>query len=299
MARQVAQAQRSCLAALGAVMCAFRSRCGARMRTPPTREAVSPVKPWKMVKAVTSRRFPGDYRERLVYLALFSHTNSEGTCWPSLPTLAAETGLSRSVVSPAVLRLRDRGLVELESRKGRVNRYWLPAEQLLALVEEECAPVQNPDGLGNWSPSDITHPTANKTTPVQNQDGTSPEFGPEVVKEVAEGSSYYTHGHTASGNTGDSSHEEDPTHPNNKGSPGDDAPALTMDAVVAEIHAAAEALPQGHAEKALAIAETFRRDRLATVAHHQLGLLAKLAGVDRARFPTIRALVLAGSGVRR
>ncbi len=50
-----------------------------------------------------------------VYLYLDDRANKEGTCWPAIPTIARDTGLSQSTVRRALQDLRQEGL--LTSRK--------------------------------------------------------------------------------------------------------------------------------------------------------------------------------------
>ena len=64
----------------------------------------------------------------LVYHVLLDHASrATWTCWPSVRTIAARSGLSTAIVQPALIKLKDVGLVKVESgSQSRSNRYTLP-----------------------------------------------------------------------------------------------------------------------------------------------------------------------------
>jgi DNA-binding transcriptional ArsR family regulator len=85
---------------------------------------------------------------RLVALVLSTHMNGAGgSCFPSLTTIARESGLSRSTVCGALAELEGGELVERSRRPGRVTHYRAtsPAGGL-ALVRQANQPVREPDG---------------------------------------------------------------------------------------------------------------------------------------------------------
>lgn len=61
--------------------------------------------------------------EARVFIALLVHANEHRECWPSLATLARETGRHWTAISGAVHRLAERGLIEIRRGKRRTNEY--------------------------------------------------------------------------------------------------------------------------------------------------------------------------------
>ena len=57
-----------------------------------------------------------------IYAALAKHTDTEGTCYPSVSTLGTITGLSRRTVQLALRRLQKEGLVMVVVSKNDVGR---------------------------------------------------------------------------------------------------------------------------------------------------------------------------------
>ena len=68
--------------------------------------------------------------ERLVMLALAIHANDELECWPSVPTIAREAGISERQTYRAIAGLEGRGLIDRKSGGGRrkANTYRLGIE---------------------------------------------------------------------------------------------------------------------------------------------------------------------------
>src|SRR3954469_1046811 len=65
-----------------------------------------------------------------VYMALARFANQEGTCWPSLATIAKRTGMSRMQVIRELAKLQALGLIASEHQWGskgehRANIYTL------------------------------------------------------------------------------------------------------------------------------------------------------------------------------
>jgi len=67
--------------------------------------------------------------EKLLMLALLSHADGEGHCFPSVATLAAETGISRRTVQRLLRRLERAGLLRITPGQGRRH----PSSYRLAL----------------------------------------------------------------------------------------------------------------------------------------------------------------------
>lgn len=62
---------------------------------------------------------------RLVLLALARHADHDGECFPSVPRLAGLVGLSTRQVQRYLRDLAERGLVDIERKRGRANHYTL------------------------------------------------------------------------------------------------------------------------------------------------------------------------------
>lgn len=60
------------------------------------------------------------HRARAVYMYLKDRTNKDGTCWPSIRTIARELKLSRATVCRALDDLCRAGLLE-KSKRWREN----------------------------------------------------------------------------------------------------------------------------------------------------------------------------------
>jgi hypothetical protein len=60
---------------------------------------------------------------RLVGMVVASHANRDGRAWPSLDTVAAETGHHRRTVIRAVVELEKRGLFTVLRHTGRPSEY--------------------------------------------------------------------------------------------------------------------------------------------------------------------------------
>jgi len=55
-------------------------------------------------------------RAKTVYFCLRDHANKDGKCYPSIPTIAQETSLSRSTVKRAIADLERAGFLTKEQR---------------------------------------------------------------------------------------------------------------------------------------------------------------------------------------
>lgn len=53
---------------------------------------------------------------KAVYMYLLDRANSQGQCWPAIPTVARELSISRSTVKRALDELERQGLLRREAR---------------------------------------------------------------------------------------------------------------------------------------------------------------------------------------
>lgn len=56
------------------------------------------------------------HRAKAVYMYLKDRCNKEGQCWPAIPTIAEEMGISRSTVRRALIDLEQHGFLRHENR---------------------------------------------------------------------------------------------------------------------------------------------------------------------------------------
>ncbi|MDR5875133.1 helix-turn-helix domain-containing protein [Vreelandella gomseomensis] len=85
----------------------------------------APAHAWMPLSAFTDRRLGA--RDMRVLGALYAHADTERTCWPSVSTLAALTGIDRRDVQRAIRRLEGFGWLTVEAGGGRAatSRYRL------------------------------------------------------------------------------------------------------------------------------------------------------------------------------
>ena len=115
-------------------------------------------------------------REKLVLLAIVSHANAEGCCWPGIERLVDMTGLSRRTVLRAISTLEDVGVITVERGAGRANRYRVNAHnepQKPVPARHQC----QRDTGANQSPT-----SANQSQTSANVTPTSANVTPELSK---------------------------------------------------------------------------------------------------------------------
>ncbi|KPQ19686.1 helix-turn-helix domain-containing protein [Halomonas sp. HL-93] len=85
----------------------------------------APAHAWMPLSAFTDRRLGA--RDMRVLGALYAHADTERTCWPSVSTLAALTGIDRRDVQRTIRRLEGFGWLTVEAGGGRAatSRYRL------------------------------------------------------------------------------------------------------------------------------------------------------------------------------
>lgn len=87
----------------------------------------------------------GSPASKSVLIALANRANSEGTCWPGIECLKADTELSRRSVIAQVKKLQALGLISIEHRGGdgkgrKSNVYLLHLGGNVHDVHQQCAP---------------------------------------------------------------------------------------------------------------------------------------------------------------
>ena len=95
-----------------------------------------------------------------VYMALARFANQEGSCWPSLATIARKTGMSRPQVIREIAKLKALALIAVEHQIGKKgehtsNLYILLDMTTLAPIEGVVSPGRpgwyQPDTRGSLS----------------------------------------------------------------------------------------------------------------------------------------------------
>ena len=71
----------------------------------------------------------------LLTLALHCNKTSPTICWPSVPTLAEETGYSQRTIQRSLLSLKRLGLIKIHHRFNQSNRYRIELDALARAVE--------------------------------------------------------------------------------------------------------------------------------------------------------------------
>lgn len=79
-----------------------------------------------------------DYFEQAIFLWLSFHSNQEGSCFPSIHTLALETRMSRPQVFRKLKSLEDKKMIKRSKAHGEVNVYHI--------IIADAPPVSTRDG---------------------------------------------------------------------------------------------------------------------------------------------------------
>lgn len=75
--------------------------------------------------------------EQVVLFRLIDYANADGICWPGVDTLARACQLSARTIRYALDDLAGKGVLRIESARGRGNRY---------MLQESCTVVAAPPG---------------------------------------------------------------------------------------------------------------------------------------------------------
>jgi hypothetical protein len=114
-----------------------------------------------------------------VLIALADHADDRGHCWPSIPTLMKRTCLGRSAVINSIQCLELAGLITIERRSGRGNRYRIAACRSRAQPVVETHHSQIDTG-SRREPGQ----SAKQTSPVLEEHSNHQEPSVTVIKEI-------------------------------------------------------------------------------------------------------------------
>lgn len=101
----------------------------------------------------------GSSAERLTLLALAKWANDDLTCFPSVPTLAAETKLNAKTIRESLKRLDDAGFIRINRQAGRNSVYVITPTKIgsTKTVVPELVPlpklVVHPSQTGRGTPT--------------------------------------------------------------------------------------------------------------------------------------------------
>lgn len=103
---------------------------------------------------------------RSVYFSLCDRANGQGVCYPSIPTLASESGCGISAVYVALTELENNGLVERQNR-NKDGRQTSNVYQLLLVTQQTPPPPHGGSPLRHTETND-THLNDNSTAPKES-----------------------------------------------------------------------------------------------------------------------------------
>jgi DNA-binding transcriptional MocR family regulator len=106
------------------------------------------------------------YSARLVALVLSMHMDRNGgSCFPSLTTLARESGLGRSTVVRALAQIEEAGLIQrVGGSHGKPTRYQArsPTTGLLVVPQRDGAVPQRASAAGHKDVQESVHNISNR-----------------------------------------------------------------------------------------------------------------------------------------
>ena len=84
---------------------------------------------------------------KFVLMSLADHANQNGHCWPSISRICTRTCLGRTTVIESLKWLEANGVLKIERKPPRSNRYVLTPELfVIPNPQSETRTIQNPDG---------------------------------------------------------------------------------------------------------------------------------------------------------
>ena len=121
---------------------------------------------WPWFERLREFKHPHGYRGVGLALAIRAK-NDKPTCYPSITTLSKDASVCRQTVVRAVELFESQGLLKVQRKGGKVNRY-----TLLTSLPGRRAPVHHRDGLPVYGVdgSDIPNPSTPQTGPVYGVD---------------------------------------------------------------------------------------------------------------------------------
>jgi len=115
---------------------------------------------------------------------VFAHLSrraGRGLAWPSIESITKTCQLSRNTVAAAILELEERGLIQVERRRGVSNRY-----RIAPISDwERAARIASPETYPT-TPNPNTPTTTKRDTPTTTKRNTPPP--PNEIHEVYQGS---------------------------------------------------------------------------------------------------------------
>ncbi len=97
-----------------------------------------------------------------VLAALGTHADKRGRCWPSITTLASETGMSERHARMCLRDLESLGYVETESRPGQSSMYRIPRNSTSGVGPNPGTVVPPPRNCGSGDPGTVVPPNDTK-----------------------------------------------------------------------------------------------------------------------------------------
>lgn len=107
------------------------------------------------------------HTDKLVLLALADNANDEGSCWPSVATIATKCSLEQRSVSRAMERLEASGHLTRTERAGRSNTYIVHPRPLVTPdLKSPLTESQTPSDYKSSPPLTNGHPPPDYKSPI-------------------------------------------------------------------------------------------------------------------------------------
>lgn len=226
---------------------------------------------WDALRAALSPGAGLGAHERIVLLELWRRSNFDGEAWPSVETIARDTGMGARRARQAVRKLEDAGAIETARSAGRLaNVYLVVPEWVQAVLAINPAPHAALDDSG--SAADTGNPAQNVPNPAQIAPNPAPRAA-EVLLKCPRRTSREEGTPDGAGcvlSQAQNAKTEDPTPPPEKLTEEKDRiearpPVRTVEQVAAAIGQAGDRLGSNAGKRARRIAEEWRRDQFQTV----------------------------------
>jgi hypothetical protein len=129
------------------------------------------VRPWDLIRAVLSPVCELSSSERLVFLAIWRHSDREHLAWPSVGLLASETALSPRTVKRAIAALGSAELIDACRRGGTTSVFTVKVAAVVWLLARHTA-YHRQRGVDEDEPEEETGATL---APPESSDGVRPD----------------------------------------------------------------------------------------------------------------------------